>query len=286
MKLKLIDTHCHVNFSSFNDDVDDVIQRSLKQNIGLIAVGTQTDTSKRAIEIAEKYDGVWATIGLHPSHLHKQEFHDDQELDPVKTREEKFDINYYESLISHPKVVAIGEFGLDYYHIPIDIDINCVKRDQIRTANLQIDFATKYNKPIIVHCRDAHDDQYNLIKTAVSNNQLPKRGVIHCFTGTIEQARAYIELGFMISLTGILTFSKELQNVAKELPTEMIMLETDAPYLSPAPHRGERNEPSNVKYITQVLADLKGLDFDKVADITTKNAINLFDIQSIYPQTN
>ncbi|MFH1611121.1 MAG: TatD family hydrolase [Patescibacteria group bacterium] len=275
-KFNLIDTHCHVNFSAYKDDMDAVIERSLEAGIGMIAVGTQSDTSRRAIEVAEKYDGVWASIGLHPSHLHKQEFHDEGELDSVKTRTEVFDPEFYRQLVSHPKVVAIGEFGLDYYHMPTNIDATQVHQDQINAVNLQIDFATEFNKPIIVHSRDAHDDQFKILRLAVEAGKLPRRGVVHCFTGTLEDAKRYIDLGFMISFTGILTFSKELQAIARELPIESIMVETDAPYLSPPPHRGKRNEPSYVKFITQTLADAKGLEYDQVAQQTTENAIKFF----------
>ena len=249
MNLTLIDTHCHVNFAAYKDDMDAVIGRSLDEGIGMIIVGTQSDTSRRAVEVAEKYDGVWASIGLHPSHLHKQEFHDDGEFDSVKTRTEVFDPEFYRQLASHPKVVAIGEFGLDYYHLPPDIDEAQVHKDQINATNLQIDFATEFNKPIIVHSRDAHDDQFKILRLAVEAGKLPRRGVVHCFTGTLKDAQRYIDLGFMISFTGILTFSKELQAIAHELPIESIMVETDAPYLSPVPHRGKRNEPSYVKFI-------------------------------------
>lgn len=278
MNLTLIDTHCHVNFSAYKNDMDEVIKRSLNEGIGMIVVGSQSDTSKQAIDIAEKYDGVWASIGLHPSHLHKQEFYDDGEFDSVKTRTEIFDPEYYRQLASHPKVVAIGEFGLDYYHLPPDIDEAQVHKDQIDATNLQIDFATEFNKPVIIHSRDAHDDQFEILRSAIEAGKLSKRGVVHCFTGSLDDAKRYIDLGFMISFTGILTFSKEIQAVARELPIESIMVETDAPYLSPPPYRGKRNEPAYVKYIAQTLADVKGMTYDQVAHQTTANAIKLFGL--------
>lgn len=278
--LKLIDTHCHIHFAAYKDDMDEVIKRSLDEGVAIITVGTQSDTSKKAIEVAEKYDGVWATIGLHPLHLHKQEFNDDNEFDPskIKTRTEEFDPEYYRKLVSHPKVVAVGEFGFDLYHKPPGVDQDQVIKDQKTASDLQIDFATEFDKPIIVHCRDAHDEQYKILKQAVDEGKLPCRGVIHCFTGTIEDAQKYIELGFMISFTGILTFSDEIQRVARELPMESIMIETDAPYLSPAPHRGKRNEPAYVKHIAQTLADIKGMSYKQVAEQTTENAVKFFNL--------
>ncbi|MBT3230349.1 TatD family hydrolase [Candidatus Uhrbacteria bacterium] len=277
---QLIDTHTHVHFAAYKGDMDEVIKRSLDEGIGMITVGTQSSTSKKAIEVAEKYDGVWATVGLHPSHLHKQEFNDDNEFDPgkIKTRTEEFDPEYYRELVSHPKVVAVGEFGLDFYHKPRNVEESKVIEDQTAATNLQIDFATEFNKPIVVHCRDAHDLQYEVLKRAVDEGKLPRRGVVHCFTGSLEDARRYIELGFMISFTGILTFSDEIQRIAKELPMESIMIETDAPYLSPAPNRGKRNEPSFVKHIAHVLADIKGMSYKEVAEQTTKNAIEFFQL--------
>lgn len=281
MDIKLIDTHCHVHFAAYKDDMHEVIKRSLDEGIGMITVGTQSDTSRKAVEIAEQYDGVWATIGLHPLHLHKQEFNDDNEIDPgkVKTRTERFDAELYKELVAHPKVVAVGEFGLDFYHKPPNIDEATVIEDQQQTTNLQIDFATEFNKPIVVHCRDAHGPQYEILKRAIEGGKLPRRGVIHCFTGTLEDAQRYIELGFMISFTGILTFSKEIQAIARELPMESIMVETDAPYLSPNPHRGKRNEPAFVKHIAQTLADIKGMSYKEVAEKTTQNAIDFFQLK-------
>ncbi len=279
-KFELIDTHCHVHFAAYKDDMEEVIKRSLKEGIAMITVGTQSDTSKKAIEVAEKYDGVWATVGLHPLHLHEQEYMDENELDVAgfKSRTEVFDPEYYRKLVSHPKVVAVGEFGLDYYHKPPNIDEEKLIEDQKIATNLQIDFATEFKKPIVVHCRDAHDQQFELLKQAVDQNKLPRRGVVHCFTGSLEDAQKYIDIGFMVSFTGILTFSDEIQRIARELPMESIMVETDAPYLSPAPHRGKRNEPAFVKHIAQVLADIRGISYKKVAEQTTQNAIDFFKL--------
>lgn len=280
MDYKLIDTHCHVNFQAYKEDLDEVIWRSLNEGTAMITVGSQINTSQAAVKIAEKYDGVWAAVGLHPNHLHKQEFIDDQEVDElkvVKTRTEAFSHDDYLALAQHPKVIAIGENGLDYYRLP-EGDHAQMKKDQKQTVHAHIDLASGVNKPIIVHCRDAHDDQIEILKEAIEAGKLARRGVIHCFTGTLSEAQRYIELGFMISFTGILTFSKELQAVVKKLPMESIMVETDAPYLAPTPMRGKRNEPSYVKHVAQTLADIKGLTFDEVAEVTTENAIRLFGL--------
>ena len=195
---KFIDTHCHVHFQAYKDDMDEVVQRSLDAGVGMITIGTQSTTSKGAIELAEKYDGVWATIGLHPNHLHKQEFFDDNELPPeqrevgkIKTRSESFDSEYYATLVNHPKVIAIGEFGLDYYRIPPNVDKNQMIKDQKSSCRDQLKFASGVNKPIVIHCRDAHEDQFEILKAEIDAGGLKKRGVIHSFTGTGEDARRY-----------------------------------------------------------------------------------------------
>jgi len=162
--MKLIDSHCHVHFQAYKDDMDEVVKRSLDAGVGMITVGTQSSTSKTAIELAEKYENVWATIGLHPNHLHKQEFFDEDELPPeekatgkIKTRAEAFDPEYYRTLIDHPKVVAIGEFGLDYYRVPDHLDRDQVIADQEASCAQQLSFASEFDKPVVIHCRDAHE---------------------------------------------------------------------------------------------------------------------------------
>jgi len=283
MKLDFIDSHCHAHFAAYKDDMNEVVERSLANGVGMITIGTQSSTSRNAIELAEKYDGVWAAIGLHPNHLHEQEFFDDDELPEekrevgkIKTRSEEFDFEYYSKLVVHPKVVAIGEFGLDYYHIPEDIESKKVKEDQAKAVKEQLSFASKFDKPVIIHCRDAHEDQIKLLQEEIQQGGLEKRGVIHSFTGTYEEAEKYIEMGFVLGLNGIFTFSKDLQKVIKKVPIEYLLIETDAPYLAPAPFRGKRNEPHYVKYIAQLLAEIKEIDIKEVAKITKENTIRVF----------
>lgn len=283
--MNLIDTHCHVHFQAYKDDMDEVVKRSLDVGVQMITVGSQSTTSKDAVELAEKYDGVWATIGLHPNHLHKQEFFDADELPPeqqatgkIKTRAEAFDPEYYRTLVDHPKVVAIGEFGLDYYRVPDHLDRDEVIQTQKESCAKQLAFASEVDKPVVIHCRDAHIAQYELLKAEIDRGGLKKRGVIHSFTGTVEDAQRYEELGFFVGLNGILTFSKDLQKAVKDIPLEQIVVETDAPYLTPPPHRGKRNEPLYVEFIAKLVAELHGTSFDVIADQTTQNAKKLFQI--------
>lgn len=289
MNFSYIDTHCHVHFQAYKEDMDTIVKKSLEEGVGMITVGTQSTTSKNGMMLAERYDGVWATIGLHPNHLHAQEFLDENELPPgmtdptestkIKTRAERFDPTYYRELVAHPKVVGIGEFGLDYYRIPPGADLETIKRDQSQAVREQLQFATEANKPVVIHCRDAHADQSQLIREEIERGGLGRRGVIHCFTGTAEEAAVYKELGFFVSLTGIVTFAKQLQEQVAQIPLEQIMIETDAPYLTPAPFRGKRNEPRFVKYVAETIAKLKGVSVGDVARITTENAVRLFHLK-------
>jgi TatD DNase family protein len=292
MKYRFIDTHAHVHFQAYKDDMDEVVKRTLAKGIGMVTIGTQSTTSKNGIALAERYEGVWCTIGLHPNHLHAQEFLDENELPPgaagvgvsadptkIKTRAEKFDREYYAELVKHPKVVAIGEFGLDYYRVPPGFDIEQLKKDQADAVRAQLRFATEFEKPVVIHCRDAHADQAALLKEEIDRGGLSERGVIHCFTGTAADAAVYKELDFFVAFGGIVTFGKNVMEAAREVPLDQIVIETDAPYLTPAPNRGKRNEPGSVEIVAEKIAELKGISVDEVAKVTTENARRLFGLQ-------
>lgn len=276
----MIDTHCHVHFRAFRNDMDEVIRRSLQKGVQMITVGTQSTTSRRGVEIAEKYDGVWATVGLHPNHTCEQHFED--ELEEIKTRCETFDAAYYRELAKHQKVVAIGESGLDYFRFPEGKDQAELVAQQKEELRKQLELADELQKPVVLHCRDAHADLLTILKEFTDANRLTRRGVVHCFTGTIEEAARYHALRFFTSFTGIITFKARgaglspVQQVVRECPIEMMMLETDAPYLAPEPHRGERNEPWMVGFVAQKIAELKDISVEEVDRVTTKNAKQLF----------
>ena len=246
----LIDTHAHLNFNDFRNDFDEVIKRSLVEDIWMINVGSKYETSKRAVEIAEKYNGIFAAIGLHPIHA----------------EDEEFDISRYRSLCQSNKVVAIGEIGLDYLR-----DYKLFKEKQEEVFLKQLGLAKELNLPIIIHCRMAHDDMLEILK----DHQLP--GVIHCFTGTWKQAQRYLDMGFYLGINGII-YKMDLKEVIKNTPLEKILIETDCPYLTPQQAGVERNEPIFVKYIAQDVAKIKNIDFQKVVNTTTQNARKLFRI--------
>lgn len=294
--MKFIDSHCHIHFHAYREDMDEVIQRTLDRGVFMITVGTQIDTSAAGLQVAEKYDGVWAAVGLHPNHTIQQSFWDNDELSPeeqatpkIKTRAEVFDHDAYKELAKHPQCVAIGETGLDWYRIPEGADLEEVKDIQRKTVRAQFDLATEMDLPVIIHCRDAYEEQADLVGEYLKAGKLQRGGVVHCFTGNEQEAMRFVELGFCVSFSGIVTFPPRkgeadehglgpVQRAAKAVPMEKLLIETDAPYLTPAPHRGKRNEPPYVEYVAEKIAELKGISVDEVAKITVENTKKLFGI--------
>ena len=252
----------------------------------MIAVGTQSTTSKNGVEVAAKHDRVWAAIGLHPNHLFRMPI--DEAESPFISRAEDFDREYYENLARQPKVVAVGECGLDWYRIPEDADSGEVKAKQERVFRAHLDLATDANLPVIVHCRDAHGRCAEILGEYVKAGKLTRRGVIHCFTATWKEAAPYLDLGFNISFTGVITFEAKgggrerqltLLDAVSKVPLPRLLVETDSPYLAPVPHRGERNEPAHVRFVAEKVAELKRTSFGEVEKQTTENAVRLFGLQ-------
>jgi TatD DNase family protein len=276
-----IDTHGHVNFNAFKDDGEEVIKKALDNGIGIIMPGSQIDTSKRSVEYAEKLDHPYikAAIGLHPIHLEDIEV-DDSEVgnqDKFHTRKEEFRRAAYEDLLkSSDKIVAIGEVGLDYWRLPNGLkEREFYKERQIETLNNQLDLAVQYKKPVILHCRKAHDDLLSMLEGHIMLEEPHHPGVIHCYTGSKTQLRAFLALGFYIGYNGII-FKMNLDDVIKETPLDRILLETDSPYLTPPQLGDVRNEPSNVKLVAEKIAELKQVSVDEVARQTTENAKAVF----------
>ena len=260
----IFDTHAHVNFNAYKDDADEVIRRSLADDVWLINVGSQYTTSKRAVEIAERYkNGVYAAVGLHPIHA-----------------KDEFQYEKYKELTDSKKTVAIGEVGLDY-----KAEYVSFKEQQRTVLCKQLDLAKELNLPVIFHCRMAHEDLLEILTNYSSTNH-SLTGVVHCFTGNWEQAQKYMEMGLHLGFNGIIFSARggsalggklDLDDIIKKTPLERILVETDCPYLTPLPMTG-RNEPIFVKYVAEKIAKIKNLSYEEIAEITTQNAQKLFKI--------
>lgn len=253
----LFDTHVHLNADQFKEDLEEVINRALNEGISrMVVVGFDRPTIERAMELVEKYDFLYASVGWHP-------------VDAIDMKDE--DLLWIEELASHPKVVAIGEMGLDYYwdKSPKDVQKEVFRR--------QIQLAKKVKLPIIIHNRDATADIIEILKEEEAKEV---GGIMHCFSGSPETAKECVEMNFYISLGGPVTFknAKKPKEVAEAIPLEKLLIETDCPYLAPHPYRGKRNEPSYVKLVAEQIADIKGISFDEVAEATTANAKKIFGI--------
>ncbi len=270
----LIDTHCHLNFQAFKNDYDEVIRRALDAKTEMIIAGAEYKSSKRAVEIANKYDrGVYAAVGLHPVHLQAREFI--EEGSKVKMKAEKFKRQEYERLAGSEKVVAVGETGLDYFYLPREgTEKKAAKLKQQLVFVEQLKMGHELKLPVIVHCREAHEDMLKILKNTYKRYQ----GVIHCFSGNWESAWEYFNLGFLISFTGIITFNGQWDDLIRRCPLDKIMVETDSPFMAPEPHRGKRNEPVYVECVAERIAEIKGVDIKKVAEATAENAERLFGI--------
>jgi TatD DNase family protein len=253
----IIDTHAHLDFPDYKTDLESVLSRAREADVGcIINVGTNLASSEKSIGLAKRFANVYASIGIHPH-------------DASKVSEQNW--NTLESLIQESKVIAVGETGLDYYRN------RSPREDQQRLFRSHLRLARTHNLPVIIHCRDASEDCINIL-TENKNGSL--KGVVHCFSGTAETARKYMAMGLYISFAGPITFSNanNLREVARYVPVERLLLETDSPFLSPQPRRGERNEPSFLSFIIPVLAGIYGLSVTDIKRITTFNAYKLFGI--------
>lgn len=268
MKFSLIDTHAHLNLAAFKKDRGEIIKQCLGEKIGVINVGTNYQTSVKAVDLARQFsEGLWATIGLHPLHL--------EETFPLPA--EIFDPEKYLSLIqSSSRIVAIGEIGLDYGRLPSEeVKADAVRGRQKRALETQFTFAEKVQRPVVIHCRDAFPELIAFLQERKEKNF---SGVIHCFTGDWEEAQFFLGQGFYLGLNGII-FKADLDKVISKIPLERVLVETDCPYLPPPQKKGERNSPLNLKFIVQKIADLRGISWEKVAQATTENAQRLFSLE-------
>ncbi|MDE2038056.1 MAG: TatD family hydrolase [Patescibacteria group bacterium] len=272
MDIKRIDIHSHLNFSAFDADRDAVARRALDAGTAFITVGTQLDTSRKAIELAEAYpEGAYAIVGLHPIHT-SASFHDAAELGEggmeFSSRGERFDPAPYRELLKHPKAVGVGEVGLDHYRL--EGDTRALQREAFEA---QIDLANEAGKPLMLHIREAYEDALAVLK-----DRARVKGNVHFFAGTTEQARRFLDLGFTLSFTGVITFARQYAELVEYVPLDMMHAETDCPFVAPVPHRGARNEPAFVSFVTEKIAALKKLPVADVEKALVANAHRLFGI--------
>ena len=250
-----VDTHCHL-FKEYYENIDDIISRCKENNVKKIIVsGVDKKSNIEVLELVNKYDMVYGTLGFHPTELKDFCYRD---------------IDWLEEHINDNKIVAVGEIGRDYHYDDTD------KVLQFDVLRRQLEIAKKYNKPIVFHSRDAIEDTYNILE------EYSLRGTIHCFSGSVDMARKFIKLGYMIGVGGVVTYknSRILKEVVKDIDLSYILLETDAPYLSPEPYRGTKNDSSNILVIANVIAELKNTSILDVSRVCTGNAESLFDFSS------
>lgn len=250
-----IDTHCHV-LSEYYNNIEVIVKKSIENNVTKIIVsGCDMKSNKEVLELVNKYDIIYGTLGFHPTEL--EDF-----------KEEYFD--FLIENINNKKIVGIGEIGLDYHYENTD------KEKQRRIFNKQLEIAEKFNRPVVIHSRDAIQETYDML------SKYNLKGSIHCFSGSLEMAKLFIRLGYKIGVGGIITFknAKNIIKVIENIDLSYILLETDSPYLSPEPYRGSKNDPSNIPIIAEKLASLKNVSIAEVARVTTSSAEEEFDFFS------
>lgn len=250
-----IDTHSHL-FKEYYNNIEEIINKCKSENINKIIVsGVDMESNMEVLELVSKYDIVYGSIGFHPTELDNFSYDD---------------LEWLEEHINDNKIVAIGEIGLDYHYDNTD------KNNQFEILRRQLELAKKHNKPVIFHSRDAIGDTYNIL------DEYKLKGVVHCYSGSVEMAREFTKLGYMIGVGGVVTYKngRVLKEVVKDIDLSYILLETDAPYLSPEPYRGSRNDSSNIPVIAKTVAELKDISFEEVSRVTTMNAERLFDFSS------
>ncbi|MBI2045905.1 MAG: TatD family hydrolase [Parcubacteria group bacterium] len=278
MPPKFFDIHTHAHFAAFDEDRDMVMLRAREAGVVMINVGTQKDTSHAAVLLAEKYPGfAYATIGLHPIHT-EPSFHDTEELGGVgkefTSRGEIFDTDYYRKLAKKDSVVAIGECGLDYFRIT-NPESRIKQEDVFRK---QIELAIEMDKPLMIHCRDAYKETIEILNSYFIIHNSKLRGNVHFFAGTWDEAKLFLNLGFTLSFTGVITFARQYGEVIKNAPLDMLMSETDAPYVAPEPYRGKRNEPAYVIEVVKKIAEIRGESYEKVRETLARNAVRFFHL--------
>ena len=253
--MQLIDTHAHLDFESYDNDREEVIKSAKKAGVfKIINIGSSLDGCKKGIELASNYDCVYAAIGIHPENA-------DELTDET--------LEFFKKSIANKKVVAIGEIGLDYYVENFSSEL------QKKVFIKQLDFATSNKMPVIIHMRNAFEDVMEILE---KYDWHKNKGVIHCYSSSYKKVEKILEMGLYVSFTGIVTYDQGTQKAASEVSLERIMIETDSPFLAPELFRGQRAEPQHVLEVAKTIADVKNKSLDEIAEITTKNALNFFNL--------
>ncbi len=265
---QFFDVHSHINDARFDHDRIEVIKHTLNEGVHTISVGTDRRSSQLVTQFAEFYNGMYSSIGIHPTDNTKEEFNE----------------TYFSELALSPKVVAIGECGLDYLR-PADLSADEKKR-QKDLFETQIEFAVRVGKPLMVHCREAHHDVIDILSSKKREYGEKLWGNIHFFSAGPDIAKQYLELGFSMSFPGVITFARDYDDAVRYIPLDMIMSETDSPYAAPIPFRGKRNEPLYVKEVVKKIAEIRGEPLEMVAPALVSNAFRIFKIPSPAPKTH
>lgn len=254
----VIDTHSHIHFEAYSEDREAVIARAREAEVKMIAVGTDLQSSRAALAIAEQFGGdiVGTTIGLHPTYT------------------EEFNAGAFRELAVHGKVLGVGECGLDYYHVT-DPEL---RRKQQEVLRRHIALSYSVGKPLVVHCRSAFPDLIQIFELERNDLHFPNAGVVHFFSGTPEDAQKLIGFGFYLGFGGVITFSRDYDEVLKKIPGERILIETDAPYIAPVPYRGKRNEPAYIRETLKKIAEIRGENEDVLAGQLFQNTKRLFSL--------
>ena len=255
----MIDSHAHLDLITLGDDLDQIIKRANQNTVeNIVNVGIDVTSSRAGIDIAGRYDNVFTTVGFHPN---------------GSSRMTQSDLDQLARLASHHKVIAVGETGLDYYRH------YATPEEQLTSLRWQLNLAAELELPVVIHCRQAHEKMLGVLSAWVGSvSSYRNRGVIHCFSGDTELAQRYVDLGFLISMAGSLTYpnARDLKLVARQLPLEKLLVETDSPFLTPQKWRGSRNEPAFVTQVAQEISRIRGIPVAEVADVTSANTISLF----------
>ncbi len=275
----LLDVHTHIHFPWYDQDREEVIKRAQTAGVKMICVGTQAATSQSAIELAKKYPkDIWAAVGFHPSHLSESWHHDRKEQkEPAR---EKFDAEKLRRLAQDPKVVAIGECGLDYYRLAENREPQIKKQKEVFAE--QIKLAQALNKPLMMHTRPTAetDDAYEDTLEVLKENPVSVPKINHFYVGSLTITKKMLEAGFYFTFGGVITFTDAYDTILNYIPLDRILLETDAPYVAPEPYRGKRNEPAYIVETAKKLAELRGDSYEKIAETTTDTASRIFKLSA------